>query len=168
MPADQIHPQRLFLDTGVILEGCFGRWGAAKGVLILATERRLYTVVLAEAVDRELQRNITYTLVPPTPSEARAAAAEEVSGWLRRVRIERWPLPSVDDIERHAPTLMPVLRHRNDLPVVVSAMQARPDWVISANREHWNEVLAQRTALRIVTPREFLGQLRPMRGDRPG
>src|SRR5690348_15174885 len=111
--ADQ--PQRLFLDTGVILEGCVGRWGASKGVLILATERRLYIVVPAEAVERELQRNVDFTLAPPAPSEARDAVAEEVSGWLRRVHIERWPLPSADDVARHAPALMPVLRHRNDL-----------------------------------------------------
>ena len=57
MAADRAQPLWLFLDTGVILEGCFGRWGASKGVLVLATERRLYTVVLAEAVERELQRN---------------------------------------------------------------------------------------------------------------
>ncbi len=28
-------PLRVFLDTGVIIEGYFGRWGAAKGALIL-------------------------------------------------------------------------------------------------------------------------------------
>jgi hypothetical protein len=39
-----------------------GRWGASKRVLVLAAERRLYTVVLAEAVERELQRNAAYPL----------------------------------------------------------------------------------------------------------
>ena len=139
-----------------------------RGILILATQRRLYTVVLAEAVERELQRNVAYTLAPPAPSEARDAAADEVRGWLQRIRIERWPLPSADDVERHAPALMPVLRHRNDLPAVVSAVQARPDWAISANREHWNETLAQRTGLRIVTPHEFLGHLRPAQAEGSG
>ena len=119
-------------------------------------------MVLAEAVERELQRTVAYTLTPPVPTRVRDAAAEEVSGWLRRVRIERWPLPSADDIERYAPALMPVLRHRNDLPAVVSAVQARPDWVISANQEHWSDVLAERTGLRMVTPREFLGRLLPV------
>lgn len=165
--ADRAQPLRLFLDTGVILEGCFGHWGASKGVLILATEQRLYTVVLAEAVERELQRNVAYTLPPSVAREARDAAAEQVSGWLQRVRIERWPLPSAEDIERYAPVLMPVLRHRNDLPAVVSAVQARPDWVISANQEHWSDVLAERTGLRIVTPREFLGRLRPVQAEQP-
>ena len=71
-------------------------------------------------------------------------------------------LKGVDlDVERHAPALMPVLRHLNDLPAVVSALQARPDWVISANREHWNDDVAARTGLRIVTPQHFLTRLRP-------
>ena len=69
-------PLRLFLDTGVIIEGCFGRWGAAKGVLILATDRRHYTAVLAEAVERELQHNVAVTLAPPLQTEARVAVAE--------------------------------------------------------------------------------------------
>src|SRR5579862_125436 len=98
-------PLRLFLDTGVIIEGCFGRWGTAKGVLILATERRLYTVVLAEAVERELQHNVALTLAPSTPAETRDGLADQVSGWQRRVRLERWPLPSAEEVAQYAPSL---------------------------------------------------------------
>lgn len=71
-------PVRVFLDTGVIIEGCFGRWGAAKGVLILATDRRLYTVVLAQAVEMELQRNVALTTLPPVPDETRRGVQEQV------------------------------------------------------------------------------------------
>jgi hypothetical protein len=52
-----------------------------------------------------------------------------------------------------------VLRHVNDLPVVVAAMAARPDWVISENETHWNARVAERTGLRIVTPHSFLREL---------
>ena len=58
-------------------------------------------------------------------------------------------------------TILPVLRHESDLVAVVTAMQARPDFVISANVAHWNEALAARTRLRILTPYEFLGRLSP-------
>jgi hypothetical protein len=30
-------PLRLFLDAGVIIDGCFNPWGTCKSVLILAT-----------------------------------------------------------------------------------------------------------------------------------
>jgi hypothetical protein len=55
--------------------------------------------------------------------------------------------------------LLPALRHDNDLPLVVAAEQARPDWVISANDGHWNDEVARRTGLRIVTPHAFLRRL---------
>ncbi len=49
-------PWRLFLDTGVIIAGCTQPWGASKAVPTLATQRQRFTVVLAEAVQRELDR----------------------------------------------------------------------------------------------------------------
>lgn len=152
-------PQRVFLDTGVIIEGCFGRWGAAKGMLVLMTDRRLYTVVLAEAVERELERNVAFTMAA-APDATRDAVDVQVSGWLRRVRLERHPLPAADVVAGLAPTLMPVVRHRNDVPAIVSAVQARPDWVVSTNTDHWNADVAARTSLRILTPQGFLSRLR--------
>lgn len=43
---------------------------------------------------------------------------------MHRVHIERWTLPQPEVIESHAPTLLPVLRHHNDLPAVVTVIQA--------------------------------------------
>ncbi len=49
-----------------------------------------------------------------------------------------------------------VIRHGNDVPVLVTAMNARPDWLVTANTEHFTPEVARRTDLRIVTPRTFL------------
>ena len=155
------HPLRLFLDSGVIIEGCFGQWGASKAVLVLATMQANYTVVLAEATEGEVQRAVARKLAPLPPDEARDAAAS-VAGWLNRVRIERHPLPTVAEITQHQALVLPVLKHVNDLPGVVTAIQAQPDWVISANSEHWSPALGARIGLRIVTPLEFLRQLHPL------
>lgn len=152
---------RLFLDTGVIIEGCTSRWGASKAVLIHLTYRESYTVVLAEAVEQELRRNVADTLTPPERTKERDRLATELAGWLKRVRLERWPAPTEDQLRDSAPTVLPVLRHLNDLPAVVTAMQARPDWIISANSVHWSEALATRTGLRILTPHDFISRLRP-------
>lgn len=153
-------PQRLFLDTGVIVAGCFLPWGASKAVLILATLRANFTVVLAEAVEQELQRVIARQGAALS-AEATKRVAENVSGWLERIRIERHPLPTTEEIRTYLPLVLPVLRHGNDLAPVITAIQAKPDWVISANTAHWNDSLAARTGLRIVTPRAFLAQFRP-------
>jgi hypothetical protein len=113
----------LFLDTGVIIEGCFGSWGAAKAVLILATMRANWIVMLAEAIERELQAVIARKAAALPPDDAQAIA-ESVSGCMKRVRLERWPLPPAADLAVAAPTVLPLLRHVNDLPAIVSAMQA--------------------------------------------
>ena len=151
---------RLFLDTGVIVEGCYQRWGASKVILILCTHRKQYTVVLAEDVERELRRILARKSAALAPDAAHVLEAD-VAGWLSRVHIERWPRPTVQDVESFLPTILPVLRHINDLRLVVTAMQARPNWVISSNRAYWNEQLASRAGLRITTPQQFMRSLSP-------
>lgn len=153
-------PTRLFLDAGVIIDGCFNRWGASKGVLVLTTLRSHYTVVLAEAVEREVQRAVARR----TSGMETAAAApilRDVAGWFERVRIERHSIPTEDVVREQAPIIMPVLKHLNDLAAVVTAIHAHPDWVLSTNTEHWNDRLAERTGLRVATPFAFLQQLLP-------
>jgi hypothetical protein len=160
MAAGSAAPVRLFLDTGVIIEGCFSTWGASKAVLILATVQSSFTVVLAEAVERELARAVARKTAALAPGDAVAVAAS-LAGWLDRVRIERRLMPTADDLRAYAHTFLPALRHANDLPPLVTAVLARPDWVLSTNTAHWNARVAERTGLRIATPLAFLRQLRP-------
>jgi hypothetical protein len=149
---------RLFLDSGVIVAGVRQPWGAAKAVLIHATERDRFTIVLAEAVQAELD-DFLADLAHDVSVDEHARIAASLQGWLRRVRLERWPAPSPEALRAALPRLLPTLRHLNDLPVVVSAGQAAPDWVISDNEEHWSQPLAATTGLRIVTSRQFLRQM---------
>ena len=151
---------RLFLDTGIIIAGLFQRWGAAKVVLTLCTWRQRYTVVLAADIERELHGVLNRQGGALTAADRRTLEAD-LAGWMRRVHLERVPVPSAEAVEHYLPTVLPVLRHINDLRPVISAIQARPDWVVSANRDHWNEALALRTGLRIVTPQEFVRRLVP-------
>lgn len=157
-PGRQQRPIRLFLDAGVIIQGCWTPWGAAKAVLILATIRDYYTIVLAESVEDELARAEANRLRFPSESET-ADFSNSISGWFQRVRVERHPRPDSREVYRYAPVLLPAIRHNNDLASVVTAIQAKPDWVISTNEDHWNEALAQRAGLRIMTPWGFLQQI---------
>lgn len=140
------------------MEGCVRPWGSSKAVLVLTTLRAYYTVVLAEAVEREIRQAIV--------RRAGAASIHDVDevlrsflGWLSRVRVERWAMPTRAEVDAHLPTVLPVLRHRNDLDGVVTALQAQADWVLSSNEMHWGPALAARTGLRVATPRAFLEQL---------
>lgn len=151
-------PIRLFLDAGVILDGCFSSWGASKAVLILATMRERFTVILAESIEREVQRAVARRTANLEAALAESMAGS-VAGWLARVRIERHPTPPEAFIRERVPDIMPALRHLNDLQPVMTALLAHPDLVLSTNTAHWNEKLAERTGLRVATPHAFLRTL---------
>ena len=48
-----------------------------------------------------------------------------------------------------------LIRHAADVPVLLSAIASRPDWLIAHNTKHFTPAVARRTGLRIATPVEF-------------
>jgi len=48
-------PRRLFLDSGVLVDGCFSQWSASKAILILAAQTAHFIIVLADVVDSEVR-----------------------------------------------------------------------------------------------------------------
>lgn len=143
----------------MLVDGLFNRWGTCKGVLILAMQRRQFRAVVAASVALEVGRAVE-SKTRRMDASAAAITREEIDRWFAIARPESVPWPSSSDLAARA-DLLAVVRHRNDLPSVVAAVLARPDWVISTNDRHWSPALAARTGLRIATPRDFLAQLQP-------
>jgi hypothetical protein len=48
-----------------------------------------------------------------------------------------------------------LIRHAADVPVLLSAIRSRPDWLLTHNQRHFTPAVARRTKLRIATPGEF-------------
>ncbi len=170
MPMPDSMPLRLFLDTGVIIDGCTSSWSPSKAVLILVSQYpKRYTIVLAAEVEGELLLALDRKVLQVKKSLTRRGVAgadmtaqgikDGAVEWLTRVRLERQPACSQMEIERHKPHILPALHHENDVPPVVAAMNSSSDWVISNNDRHWNAELAARTGLRIATAYTFLEQL---------
>lgn len=158
MPGGPV-PQRLFLDAGVLIQAFVAEWGAPKALLVFATVRESFTIILARQIEREVRRAFARRGASAQPSERLAVEQRLVAsfeGWLARVTLERLAAPAPDTVYGQLGVILPALRHTNDLEAVVSAMQARPDWVISTNTDHWGPALAARTGLRIGTPLAFL------------
>jgi hypothetical protein len=42
-----------------------------------------------------------------------------------------------------------------DVPVLLSAIASKPDWLLTHNTKHFTNAVAQRTGLRIATPADF-------------
>jgi len=70
-----------------------------------------------------------------------------------RLRIVRDPAPM--EVAAHAG----LIAHATDVPIVLAAMQARVDYLVTFNRRHFidDPGVAARSGLRIGAPRDALG-----------
>jgi predicted nucleic acid-binding protein len=144
---------RLFLDSNVLMGGLVAHWGLDKAVLSLCSAR-ICRLVLAEAVRVEVERNLALHAAHLAFSEPQ----RPIEAYRRFIQLsdpEMVPFPELETVRanRH------LIRHEADLPVLLSAMAARPDWVLTNNTEHFTQLVAQRTGLRIATPVEFFTML---------
>jgi predicted nucleic acid-binding protein len=144
---------RLFLDSNVLAGGIVSRWGLDKAVLSLCAAR-LCRLVLAEVVRDEVEENVLLHAVRlPGPD-----AEQMLEDYRRLVGLthpELVPYPS--DVLRRASRHL--IRHEADVPVLLSAMASKPDWLLTHNRKHFTAAVAKRTGLRIATPADFFRTL---------
>ena len=144
---------RLFLDSNVLTGGIVSPWGLDKAVLSLCAAR-ICRLVLAEAVREEVEENLLLHA-----SALSAEEAEELIENYRRLieltRPEVVAFPDVDAIQANRR----IIRHEADVPVLLSAMVAKPDWLLTRNTKHFTPAVAERAGLRIATPTEFFETL---------
>jgi hypothetical protein len=146
-------PLRLFLDSNVLTGGIVASWGLDKAVLSLCAAR-ICRLVLAEIVRQEVEENFLQHAAALPSQEAEQVLADYTT-LLTLARPERVPLPDVQDVMR----ARPLIRHAADVPVLLSAMQSQPDWLLTHNTAHFTPAVATRTGLRIATPRRFFQTL---------
>jgi predicted nucleic acid-binding protein len=144
---------RLFLDSNVIAGGIISPWGLDKATLSVCAAR-ICTLVLAAAVREEVEGNIRLRATR-LPSREGQRLMEDYHQFLVLTDPELVPYPSEDLVHssRH------LIRHAADVPVLLSAMASKPDWVLTHNRKHFTNAVAQRTSLRIATPADFFRTL---------
>jgi hypothetical protein len=144
---------RVFLDSGVFLQGLLAPWSASRAVLVLS-RRRVFKIILAKYVQGEVEENFLELLA----SDARLGSEIiNVYGTLLRLLDPEYvSLPSKLEVERHRH----LIRHQADVPVLVSALKAAPDWFLTTNTRHFNKQVASRTQLRISTPQDFVSDIK--------
>ena len=82
---------RVFLDSGVLLEGLLAPWSASRAVLVLS-RRRVFKIILAEYVRGEVEDNLL-RLLGPNPRLANDTI-NAYSTLLRLIDPESIPLPT--------------------------------------------------------------------------
>ena len=138
----------LFLDSSALFADAVSPNGAARMLLLLA-EAGLVTITISEQVVAETERAVARK-VPQALAYYREALR---STGLRIVRD-----PSPEEVEAHKN----IIAHRADVPIVVAAMKADVDYLVTLNRRHFidDPGVATRSGLRIGTPGDVLAWVR--------
>ena len=146
-------PLRLFLDSNVLTGGIVAPRGLDKAVLSLCAAR-ICRMVLAEIVREEVEVNLLRHAAALNPS----AGDQVLEDYDRLVQLARpimVSLPPADDVSRSRH----LIRHASDVPVLLSAIQSQPDWLLTHNTAHFTPAVARRTGLKIATPHTFFQEL---------
>jgi predicted nucleic acid-binding protein len=134
----------LFLDSSALVAGVISSRGAARALLLLAEAGRIALTVSEQVVvetERALARKAPQGL--PTYREALRSSG------LRIVRD-----PRAEAVAAH----LELCPHAADVPIIVAAMGAGVDVLVTLNRRHFidDPTVAVRAGLRIGTPGDAL------------
>jgi predicted nucleic acid-binding protein len=146
-------PLRLFLDSNVLTAGIVSSWGLDKAVLSLCAAR-ICRMVLAEIVREEVEENLLLHAAVLDPQ----AAEQVLNDYTNLIKLAHpilVPLPDASAVARSRH----LIRHAADVPVLLSAMQSKPDWLLTHNTTHFTPAVVKRTGLRIATPYVFFQSL---------
>jgi predicted nucleic acid-binding protein len=134
----------VLLDSSALFAGVVSATGASRALLVLS-ETSLIALTISEQVVAETERALARKAPRALPGYREA---------LRRsgLAVVRDPTPS--DVAAHAG----IVRHQPDAPIVVAAMQARVDYLVTLNRRHFidDPDVAARSGVLIGTPGDAL------------
>jgi predicted nucleic acid-binding protein len=134
----------MFFDSSALFAGVVSATGAARALLMMA-EAGTLAIAVSEQVIAEAERALARE-APLALDDLRAALHHA------RVRIVRDPAPAKVAVRAA------VIAHAADVPIVVAAMQARVDYLVTLNRRHFvdDPGVAARSGLRFGLPKDAL------------
>ena len=115
----------------------------------------------AEAVREEVEENLLVHvdhILPLKPTEGLNGAPDVLEDYRRLIQLtkpEVVPYPELEAVVANRR----LIRHSSDVPVLLSAMEAKPDWLLTHNAKHFTQAVALRCGLRIATSVEFFETL---------
>ena len=135
---------KVFFDSSALFAGVFSATGGARLIMKLAEGKHLRLIV-SQQVLAETERSL------------RAKAPDVLGRYallLREINVEVVPDPAPEELTPYI-TLLP---HREDVPILVAALKAKADYLVTLNRKHFLEVpgLAEKVGLPMGTPGDFI------------
>lgn len=149
----QQRQSRLFLDSNVLTGGIVARWGLDKAVLSLCAAK-ICRLVLAESVREEVEANLLLHAAELGAAEAQQLL-DDYTILIKLARPEIVPHPE----KKVVLASRRLIAHEADVPVLLSAVSAKPDWLLTHNTRHFTRQVAEKTGLQIGTPADFFLKL---------
>jgi predicted nucleic acid-binding protein len=138
----------LFLDSSALFSGILSSQGGARALLLLAEDDKIQLVV-SEQVIVEVERNVARK-IPAVLSDAREM--------IRASRVHIVRSPTLGQVGSYKDWM----KHTVDIPILVAAMTARVDFLVTLNTRHFldDPQVSEMSGLRIGTPGDALTWLR--------
>jgi len=138
----------LFLDSSALFAGVFSPTGAARALLVLGEVGRI-SITISEQVIAETERALARKAPKALPYYREA---------LRHIGLRIVRDPSTEDVAPH----LGIIRHEVDVPILVAAMNAGVDYLVTFNRRHFidDPSVSSRSGLQIGTPGDALNWLK--------
>ena len=138
----------LFFDSSALIAGIISSHGAAR-VLLLLAETGHITLTISEQVVAEAERAVARKAASALPDLRQAIQTT-------RAQIMRNPSPKEVMENLH------LIAHPADVPILLAAMKARVDFLVTLNRRHFldDPQVKQLSGLRIGTPGDALNWVR--------
>lgn len=140
----------LFFDSSALFSGIVSASGASRALLLLA-EAGQTGISVSEQVIIETERAIVKKAPKALPFFRQTIISANVL-------ILRLPTPAEIEANRH------LIRHPADVPILVAAMKARTDYLVTLNSTHFldDPEVAKRSGLKIGLPESALFRVREL------
>jgi len=132
-------PLRLFLDSNVLTGVILSDWELDRAVLSLCAAR-ICRMVSAEYMREEVENNLLTRAAAFSPGEA-DQLIEDYASLVKQARPEIVPLPSARDVAASRR----LIAHAADVPVLLSAIQSKPDWLLTHNTKRFTQQVAKQS-----------------------
>lgn len=138
----------IFLDSSALIAGIISKNGAAYVLLTLGEQEEIL-LTISEMVITESERSIAKK-APKNLTDLRKA--------IKTANLEIVQDPSPEEKEAN----LYLINDPDDVPILLAAMKAKVDWLVTHNRKHFldDPKVAEKSRLRIGTPGDVLAWLR--------
>ena len=147
---------RLFLDSNVLIEAVFLPDSAATAIIKLAAVGT-FDVLTCQPVISDVENAILKKL--KNNPERLNKIIDRWQAILADSKLTVFPAPPDHIVQKTYKSYISIMRHQADIQILAAAILVKPDVILSGNREHFNNLVANKCGIRIRSCLEFIEDL---------